>query len=129
MTVRPHALALLALLCLALTPATQAKTHADWSGDVYHEKSHETEFTVTGEGKQKLSLTLSFKNNKAGSGRMRVHFFVKNRAGTWRQIEQFRVMIKKDLKRTTKTISLPPGQYKVEMDARRGLYALHLADL
>lgn len=38
-------------------------------------------------------------------------------------------MIKKDLKRTTKTISLPPGQYKVEMDARRGLYALHLADL
>lgn len=81
-TMKPSLLSLTLLLTLLLPTDAVLGNYAHWQGDVYHEKKMTKKFRVSGSGKQKLSLTLSFKNNKAGSGRMRVHFFVKNRAGT-----------------------------------------------
>ena len=110
------------------TASAQAETHADWSGDVYHEKKHVTTFQVEGEGKQKLRLTVSTNNNKSGSGKMRVYFYKRSPQGGWDQIDELRLHIDKNVDNSSDTFHLPAGEYMVQVKVRRMKYSFKLAD-
>ena len=120
-------LAIALLFCLSAT-AAQAATYVDESGDIHHEKKTTKKFTLGGEGKQELRLTLSADSNKSGSGTMRVYFYKRSPQGGWDQIDHLRIQINGSQKQTSDTFKLPPGEYMCQIKARRVKYTFKLED-
>lgn len=118
----------LALLFCLVAAGVQAATHIDESGDVNHEKKTTKKFTLGGEGKQELRLTLSADSNKSGSGTMRVYFYKRSPQGGWDQIDHLRIQINGSQKETSDTFKLPPGEYMCQIKARRVKYSFKLED-
>jgi hypothetical protein len=119
----PFMLAL--LLCLVPVGAL-AKTYVEKSGDPYHQEKTTKKFTLKGDGKQKLRITLGCESNKSGTGTMRVYFYQRSPQGGWDQIDGLRIHINGSQDETSDTFSLPAGE--VQLQARgRGRKRLMLA--
>lgn len=120
------------LLCLLImigfVPSVFAKTYAEYKGDVYHQETHVQDFKITGDGKQKLKLTMACHANKSGGGSYRVYFYRRSPQGGWDQIEQLRVIRHGNLKKTSGHFYLPPGDYKLQVKVRRVKYEFKLED-
>ena len=120
-------LSLTLMLCL-LTTGVDAKTYVTANGDVYHTRTIEKTFKITGEGQRKLKVTMSCDANKAGNGTMRAYFFKRSPQGGWNQIDHLKIQVHGSLKETTDTFTLPEGEYKCEIKVRRVKYSFKLED-
>ncbi|MGB1123693.1 MAG: hypothetical protein ACPG4Q_00685 [Phycisphaeraceae bacterium] len=125
---RPQFLTPFAVVICLLACTIEAKTHAQYSGDVYHQVRHNKDFKVTGQGKQKLRVTMACHSNKAGSGSMRVYFYKRSIQGGWNQMTDLRIHINGSIKETSDTFHLPPGDYKLQIKVRRVEYSFKLED-
>jgi len=121
-------LLLISFLLILMSPAVIAGTYAEYKGDVYHQETHVKDFKITGDGKQKLKLTMACDANKSGGGSYRVYFYKRSPQGGWDQIEELRQIRHKDLKKTSDYFYLPPGDYKLQVKVRRMKYEFKLED-
>lgn len=121
-------LLLISFLLILISPVISAGTYAEYKGDVYHQETHVKDFKITGDGKQKLKLTMACHANKAGGGSYRVYFYRRSVQGGWDQIEELRVIHHGDLKKTSDYFYLPPGDYKLQVKVRRIKYEFKLED-
>ena len=104
-----------------------AETYIDESGSVDKEKRISKNFRLDASGKTKLKVTVGCSDNSSGKGTMRVTFYQRSPQGGWNQIDKLRMTLRNQ-KKTSKTFSLPSGEYKVQITVQRVRYLFKLED-